>query len=152
LFKILVTLFILVPLLEIYLLIKVGAQIGAVPTLLLILLTAVFGAFLLRLQGLLTLARIKEATGRGELPARSLVEGLILLLAGAMLLTPGFFTDLLGFVCLIPALREHLARYLLRGFFSLRLRERPAGPVIIEGEFREEDTREQSRQRELDRQ
>lgn len=149
-FKILVTVFVLVPALEIYLLIKVGTHIGAVPTLLLILFTAVLGAYLLRFQGLQTLARIKETTDRGELPAEPLVEGLILLAAGVLLLTPGFFTDTLGFICLIPPLRSRLARYLLQGFFATRTRERADGTVIIEGEFREESTREQPRQRELD--
>lgn len=150
-FKILVTVFILVPLLEIYLLIKVGAFIGAIPTLLLILFTAILGALLLRLQGLQTLARVKETTDKGELPAEPLVEGLILLVAGVLLLTPGFFTDTLGFIGLIPSLRNHLARYLLQGFFSSRIRERTDGTVIIEGEFREESSRNQARQRELDR-
>ena len=150
-FKILVTVFVLVPLLEIYLFLKIGAQIGALPTLLLILFTAILGAYLLRLQGLQTLARIKETTDRGELPAEPLVEGLILLAAGVLLLTPGFFTDTLGFICLIPSLRSRLAIYLLQGYFAARIRERSDGTVIIEGEFREESTREQSRQRKLDR-
>ena len=150
-FKILVTVFVLVPLLEIYLLIKVGTFIGAVPTLLLILFTAILGAFLLRLQGLQTLARIRETTDKGELPAEPLIEGLILLVAGMLLLTPGFFTDTLGFICLVPPLRNLLAKYLLRGFFASRIRERTDGTVIIEGEFREESSREQPRQRELDR-
>lgn len=150
-FKILVTVFVLVPLLEIYLFLKIGAQIGAVPTLLLILFTAVLGAYLLRLQGLQTLARIKETTDRGELPAVPLVEGLILLAAGVLLLTPGFFTDTLGFVCLIPRLRSRLASYLLQGYFAARVRNRANGTVIIEGEFREEVANNQPRQRELDR-
>lgn len=150
-FKILVAIFILVPLLEIYLLIKVGSFIGAIPTLLLILFTAILGAMLLRLQGLQTLARVREATDQGELPAEPLVEGLILLVAGVLLLTPGFFTDTLGFIGLIPPLRNRMARYLLQGFFSARIRERADGTVIIEGEFREESGREQPRQRELDR-
>lgn len=150
-FKLLVTVFVLIPLLEIYLLIKVGSYIGAIPTLLLILFTAVVGAFLLRLQGLLTLARIRESVDRGELPAESLVEGLILLISGVLLLTPGFFTDSLGFLCLVPPLRVRLAQYLLRGFFAIRVREKADGPVIIEGEFREEPDRERRVQHGLDR-
>lgn len=149
--KLLVTVFVLVPLLEIYLLIKVGSFIGAVPTLLLILFTAVLGAFLLRLQGLLTLARVRESLDHGQLPAESLVEGLILLIAGALLLTPGFFTDTMGFICLVRPLRVRLARYLLREFFVSRVREHADGSVIIEGEFREEPDRNSQNQRELDR-
>lgn len=150
-FKLLVTVFVLVPLLEIYLLIKVGSFIGAVPTLLLILFTAALGAYFLRLQGLLTLARVRDSLDRGELPAESLVEGLILLIAGALLLTPGFFTDALGFIFLVRPLRTRFARYLLREFFASRVREQADGSVIIEGEFREEPTGKAQHQRELDR-
>ena len=137
-FKILVTAFVLVPLLEIYLLISIGTQIGAGLTLLLILFTAVLGAYLFRMQGLVTLARIRESVDKGDLPAKSLVEGLILLIAAVLLLTPGFFTDTLGFICLVPPLRGRLARYLLQGYFAPKVRNSTEGPIIIEGEFREE--------------
>ncbi len=94
LFKILFLLFIFVPLIEIYLLIEIGAHIGAMPTIALIIFTAVLGVFLLRLQGLMTLAKVRHSMDQGELPAAALLEGLMLLIAAALLLTPGFFTVL----------------------------------------------------------
>ena len=138
-FKLLVLLFICIPLIEIYLLIQIGAQIGALPTLGLIVLTALIGAFLLRIQGLATLAKIRQSMDQGELPAGSLIEGLILLIAGVLLLTPGFFTDALGFVCLIPQARQWLVRILIQHFFVLHVRTRESQPIVIEGEFHRDD-------------
>jgi len=139
LFKILVLLFICIPLIEIYLLIQIGAHIGALPTLGLIVLTALIGAFLLRIQGLITLAKIRHSMDRGELPAGSLIEGLILLIAGVLLLTPGFFTDALGFICLVPSARHWLVRLLIQHFFVLHIRQSESQPIVIEGEFRKDD-------------
>ena len=150
-FKLFILLFITVPIIEIYLFIKVGAQIGAIPTIALILFTAILGAFLLRLQGLITLARIRESMDNGELPAISLVEGLILLVAGALLLTPGFFTDTLGFIFLIPGLRRYLALILLSRYFTIQAQQKNEQAVVIEGEFREEDTDHKDQQHRLDR-
>ena len=150
-FKIFVLLFLTVPVIEIYLFIKIGAQIGAFPTIALILLTAVLGAFLLRLQGLITLARIRQSMDNGELPAISLVEGLLLLVAGALLLTPGFFTDSIGFLLLIPPLRRFLALALLNHYFTIVAQQKSDQPVVIEGEFHEEDKEHQDFQRRLDR-
>jgi len=135
LFKLLILLFIFVPLTEIYLLIQIGTQIGAGPTLGLIILTAIIGAYLLRIQGLITLTKIRQSMDQGELPAGSLIEGLILLIAGMLLLTPGFFTDVLGFVCLIPRIRQGLVNLLVRRFFALHVRPHESQPVVIEGEF-----------------
>lgn len=149
-FRLLVALFITVPLLEIYLLLKVGSHIGALPTIALILFTAVLGAFLLRLQGLMTLARIRQSMDHGELPALSLIEGLILLIGGALLLTPGFFTDALGFLCLIPSLRRRLATGLLSRYFTIQARSKRDQPVVIEGEFHEEQPSSQDRHDGLD--
>ncbi len=137
--KILVLLFICIPLIEIYLLIQIGAQIGALPTLGLIVFTALVGAFLLRIQGLITLAKIRQSMDRGELPAGSLIEGLILLIAGVLLLTPGFFTDALGFICLVPSTRRWLVHLLIQHFFVLHVRQPESQPVVIEGEFRKDD-------------
>ncbi|NIN36345.1 MAG: FxsA family protein, partial [Gammaproteobacteria bacterium] len=82
-FKILLILFIVVPILEIYLLIQIGSVIGAWPTIGLVLLTAILGASMLRIQGLSTLAQIRESLDRRELPAVQLVEGLLLAVCGA---------------------------------------------------------------------
>jgi UPF0716 protein FxsA len=113
LFPLLLVLFFTIPLIEIYLLIQVGSVIGAGWTVFLVVLTAVLGAALLRQQGLSTLARFQQSVARGELPATTLIEGMVLLVGGAMLLTPGFFTDALGFLCLFPPTRLFLARWLV---------------------------------------
>ena len=78
------------------------------------------GAWLVRLQGLSALNRVRQSAARGELPALELLEGLFLLAAGALLLTPGFFTDILGFACLTPPIRRSLIRLAIRRFGSIR--------------------------------
>ena len=114
---ILFLLFLTIPLVEIYLLIKVGGVIGAPMTIFLVVFTAVLGAWLLRIQGFSTLRRVQETVNRGGLPAVELLEGALLLVAGALLLTPGFFTDAVGFACLVPALRRALIMFALKRFF-----------------------------------
>lgn len=131
-----------VPLLEIYLLISMGRVIGTGATILVVIGTAVLGAWLLRLQGLGTLARVQAASQAGQLPAVELIEGLILLVSGVLLLTPGFFTDAIGFLALIPSVRRHLAEGLLAR--ALRnpttvVNVRTRGPQTIEGTYRRED-------------
>jgi len=102
---ILLLVFIGVPLIEIAVFIQVGGWLGLAPTLLIVIATAVIGTALLRRQGLATLARARENMDQGTLPVVELFDGLCLLLAGALLLTPGFFTDALGAVLLVPAFR-----------------------------------------------
>ena len=111
--------FLAVPLVEIFLLIKVGNVIGAPWTIALVVLTALVGAWLVRLQGLSALNRVRQSAARGELPALELLEGLFLLAAGALLLTPGFFTDIVGFACLTPLLRRSLIRLAIRRLGSI---------------------------------
>ena len=112
-FPIGLALFILIPLIEIYLFIKVGASIGAFNTILLILTTAVIGVALIRHQGMSTFQKVQSQMQHGELPAIGMIEGVMLFFAGALLLTPGFFTDTIGFILLIPPLRKALALWLL---------------------------------------
>ena len=128
--------FLTVPLVEIYFLIQVGQEIGAFSTVLLCILTAALGAILLRIQGILTLMNAREKLRQGEIPADNLLEGLILLITGVLLLTPGFVTDVIGFLCLVPSLRSMLARRMLHRAFRDDLRRRN---IIVEGEFWEED-------------
>ena len=109
--RILLVIFFTVPLVEMYVLIKVGEQIGALPTVGLVVLTAVIGVALLRQQGLSTLTRGVSRLQRGEMPAREMLEGLLLAVGGALLLTPGFVTDALGFLLLIPWSRQAVASY-----------------------------------------
>ncbi len=140
--------FLIVPLIEIYLLIKVGGLIGAGPTVFMVVLTAVVGAFMIRLQGVSTMNRVRSMLTRGEMPAIEMMEGLVLLISGALLLTPGFFTDTLGFLGLIRPLRVRL----ILAFFQQQLP--PMAPTehtpspdhhrqkTIEGEcWRDEDDR-----------
>ncbi len=114
-FKFLFLLFLVVPLLEIYLLLSIGGVIGVFPTVGLVVLTAVLGGALIRLQGLGVLFRLRERVSRAEIPANEILTGTILLVAGALLLTPGFFTDTIGFLLLVPPLRQRLIVMVARG-------------------------------------
>ena len=143
-------LFITIPLAEIFLLIEIGQVIGALTTIGLCLLTAGLGAALLRQQGLRTLARARHNLDDGRLPAIELLEGVALLIGGALLLTPGFVTDVVGFLCLLPASRRWLVRLALG---RLEIRYGPPGgpgagadsrtsqhdPHVIEGEYERRD-------------
>ena len=141
-FRILFLLFLTVPLVEIYFLIQVGQEIGALSTVLLCILTAALGAILLRIQGILTLMNAREKLRQGEIPADNLLEGLILLIAAVLLLTPGFVTDVIGFLCLVPSLRSMLALRMLHRAFRDDLRRRN---IVVEGEFWEEDNQRRLR-------
>ena len=148
--------FFLTPIIEMYLLIEVGGYIGAWPTIGLVMLTAVIGVGLLRVQGFATLTRGLGRLEGGELPAREVVEGVLLAVAGALLLTPGFVTDAFGFALLTPPFRAALADRLLArvqvhgaagsGAFGPAgpdgprgNAQRPAAPGVLEGEFERVD-------------
>lgn len=105
-------LLLVVPVLEIGVFIAVGGAIGLWPTLGLVVLTAVIGSVLLRRQGLSTLEAIQRETRAGRVPGRELVSGLMIAIAGVLLLTPGFVTDTLGFLLFVPQLREAVWRFL----------------------------------------
>jgi UPF0716 protein FxsA len=142
-FPSLFVLFLAVPLVEIYLLIEVGQVIGAPLTILAVVGTALLGAGLVRYQGMVTLAELQGQLLRGELPARTLFEGGCLLVAGALLLTPGFFTDAVGFALLTPPLRRWVYRRLehrlvVRAGFGPGPDPRgdEHGPTTLEGDYR----------------
>jgi len=97
-----------VPIAEITVFILVGGQIGVLPTLGMILVTAILGSILLRVQGFATLARIQEQSRAGAIPGRELVSGVMILIAGVLLLTPGFVTDSIGFLLFFPPFRQFL--------------------------------------------
>jgi len=127
-----------VPALELYLLVAVGQEIGALPTVFLTLFTAILGVGLVRWQGFVTILKMRDSLARDELPAMELAEGAALLLAGFFLLVPGFVTDALGFLFLIPVLRRILIGSMLR-----RARpdsDRGQGGRVIEGEWKSEST------------
>jgi len=105
-------LFVLVPIIEIAVLLNVSAAIGWLTTIAIVILTAILGTWMLRQQGLATLMKARQRMQSGQMPAQQMVEGMILLVGGALLLTPGFVTDTIGFACLIPPTRALMARYL----------------------------------------
>ena len=112
-FPILLLLFIFVPIIEIALFIQVGGWLGLWPTIALVLVTAFAGASLVRSQGLQTLLNVQTRMQQGELPAQQIFEGVMLAVAGVLLLTPGFMTDALGMLVLFPAPRAAMAKYLM---------------------------------------
>jgi UPF0716 protein FxsA len=115
----LVALFIVVPIVELYVIIQVGQAIGVVPTLLLLLADAILGSLLLRHQGRGAWRRFNEALAQRRFPGREVADGAMILVGGTLLLTPGFVTDLLGLLLLIPPTRA-MARRLLRSVFARR--------------------------------
>ncbi len=141
--KILFIFFLIVPFAEIYLLLKIGGFIGVFPTVLLVVFTAVLGAFLLRQQGFSTWQRFQEGLAKGQIPAVEMIEGPVLLVGGALLLTPGFFTDVLGFACLIPAARRKVAMYIIENHLIQAgtpfQQNSSVDNSVIEGEFKKED-------------
>lgn len=136
-------LFVGIPLFELYFLIEVGAEIGAVPTIGLTVFTALLGGVLVRMQGFSTALRVREAIERGEVPAVEMLEAVLLLIAGVLLLLPGFFTDAFGFLCLIPPVRRvMILTFLRRAKVIHAYRERDTGggnSSVIEGEWRREE-------------
>ena len=110
-FKLLI-LFISVPIIELFLLIEVGKKISWELTVLIIFITAIIGARLTKIQGAQTIRNVQSALRVGEIPHREVLDGLMILVAGAILLTPGFLTDFVGFCLLIPKLRSYLRKFL----------------------------------------
>ncbi len=108
--------FTLVPVLELYLLIKIGAVIGALHTLTLVILTGFAGAYLARMQGMQTMLRVRSKLQQGMMPAEDLIDAVIIFVAGIVLLTPGFLTDIAGLLLLFPASRFHFKRWLRQKF------------------------------------
>ncbi len=141
------------PLTELYFLIQVGSVIGALPTIVLSVFTAVLGGLLMRQQGLSTAMRVQQSMARGEVPALEMMEGLAILVAGGVLLLPGFVTDVLGLLLLIPWVRRLFLLAMVRPIAPPR--NQPSDPVtplerdrpqpgtrenqVIEGEYRRED-------------
>lgn len=137
-------LFVGIPLTELYFLIRVGSQIGAFPTIFLTIFTALLGGWMVRVQGFSTLMKVREMVERGEVPAIEVMEGAVLLVCGLLLLLPGFITDVVGFIFLVPPIRRWLLTAGLQGSGILRpLHPNRPGTSgkqeVIEGEFRRED-------------
>ena len=108
--------FTLVPVLELYLLIKIGALMGALNTLALVILTGFVGAYLARMQGMQTMLRVRSQLQQGIMPAEDLIDAVIIFVAGIVLLTPGLLTDIAGLLLLFPRSRFHFKRWLRHKF------------------------------------
>lgn len=129
--KIFVVVFVLVPLFELYVLIEVGSEIGALPTILLTVATALLGAWLMRHQGMQVMQDAQLAMANGEAPQQQVIEGVLIFFGGAMLLLPGLVTDALGLILLVPPIRASLAQAWLRRMARIRASRSP----IVEGEW-----------------
>jgi UPF0716 protein FxsA len=116
----LILLFTLLPLAELFILLKVGSMIGLLNTIILVIGTATLGAYLAKRQGIETLNRIRQQLEHGALPAEELIDGLLILIAAIVLITPGLLTDTFGFLLLIPQTRRWLKRY-VQEFFKNRI-------------------------------
>ena len=124
-----------------FILIKAGNVIGAFSTVVLIVLTATVGTTLLKHEGLATLSRLQQKMRLREIPNTELLEGIMLMVGGALLLTPGFITDSIGLICLIPRSRRPIARWLVRKVTSHvgKTSYQSDKQNIIEGEYCKDD-------------
>ena len=151
-FPILLLAFIFVPVIEIALLIKVGSAIGVGTTILVVIFTAILGAYLVRQQGFATLTSVQQEMNTGRVPAMQMAEGIALLFAGAVLLTPGFVTDAIGFSLLTPPIRRAvIAWFAKKGMFKMQTAQagpftqnentprKSSGATVIEGEYTERE-------------
>lgn len=109
--RILFLTFLIVPIIEIGLFIALGQAIGLWPTLLGIVITALIGSAIIRSQGVSLIAEIRRLTAQGQMPARQIADGFMLGISGALLLTPGYFTDAIGFLFLVPAIRGQVYQF-----------------------------------------
>ncbi len=123
--------FTLIPFIEIYLLIKIGAQVGAFNTIMIVILTGLLGASLARLEGVKTMTKVRESLNRGELPAEEMLDAMLIFIAGIVLLTPGFITDLAGLALLVPKARYWFKRWLRKKFDEWLARSKQRGGTYI---------------------
>ena len=143
-------LFLLFPLLELAVLISVGRSIGVLPTILLVVISFLLGALLLRVAGVATAWRAREKMARGEVPDQEVLEGLLIAVGGGLLLLPGFISDVMGILCLLPITRRFLLNSLRRRVEQQAARRRAfadevqacstkAQPNVLEGEYERRD-------------
>ena len=148
--RVFLLLFLLFPVIELALLIKVGSAIGVLPTLLLVIGTAILGSVLLRIAGVATAWRAREKLARGELPEQGVIEGLFIAIGGGLLLLPGFISDIFGVLCLIPFTRRLLVSKVRQRAQEQAMRQRAFAddlaarsgqtrPNVLEGEYERRD-------------
>ncbi|MBT3213668.1 MAG: FxsA family protein [Deltaproteobacteria bacterium] len=122
--------FTIIPVVEIYLLIQIGSAFGVFTSIALVVFTGFLGAYLARIQGLQTLFRIQESLKEGHMPSGELLDALLIGVAGLVLLTPGFLTDTVGFVLLIPSTRNAIKAWLQSKIKTQYMSERPEDTII----------------------
>ena len=122
--------FTIIPVFEIYLLIEIGSVFGVFTSIALVIFTGFLGAYLARIQGLQTLFRIQESLREGRMPSAELLDALLIGIAGLVLLTPGFLTDTVGFVLLIPSTRNAIKYWLQSKIKTPHMPERPEDTII----------------------
>ena len=138
--------FVLIPLAEIMVFMAVSDKIGLGMALFMALFTAVLGGFIVKYQGIQTMLKARESMVHGELPSKELFDGLCLVAAGATLITPGFITDTIGFLLLIPRFRDHLRKRLGESahfqttqfqadYTEMHTHYRPKDPNVIDAEY-----------------
>lgn len=113
--------FTLIPVLEIYLLIQLGSRIGVMMTIGIVVATGVIGAYLARTQGLLTVLKMQKTLRAGQIPAEEMIDAVLIALAGVVLLTPGFITDVMGMILLFPFTRRALKHRLIKKWQGVRV-------------------------------
>jgi UPF0716 protein FxsA len=142
----LVAIFIVVPIVELYVIIQIGSLIGVLPTLALLLADALLGSLLLRHQGRGAWRRFNEALAERRFPGREVADGLLIAIGGTLLLTPGFVTDIVGITLLIPPTRA-IIRRLMRGYVARRFvivgAPGPAGPASSSRQYDYDATAEE---------
>jgi UPF0716 protein FxsA len=119
-FRILFLLFVFIPIIEITVLIQVGNLLGLWPTVAIVIITAWLGANKVKQQGVATLASVQTKMAQGQMPSDEIVTGLMLLVAGVLLITPGFVTDIFGLALLIPSARAQLGKFAQRHFVTIQ--------------------------------
>ena len=137
-----IALFILIPIIEISLFIEIGSIIGSFYTITLIFITAVVGVFFVRQQGVSTFQKLKSQLQNLETPVQTMFEGLVILVSGILLVTPGFFTDALGFLGLIPFSRIIFIKLVATYILSRYGNQANQDESTIEGEFIDIDEEE----------
>jgi UPF0716 protein FxsA len=129
-FQLLFVLFIIIPIIEITVIMQVGELLGLWPTVAIVILSAWLGAKYVRLQGLTTLQSVQTKMAQGEMPSGEIVTGLMLLVAGVLLVTPGFVTDIFGLSLLIPSVRIAIANYVQK---NMKVNQFAAGATFTQG-------------------
>lgn len=133
----LILIFLVLPATEIYLFIEIGGWLGAGTTIALTIATAFIGAFLVRAQGMSVARRAQESMERGEAPVQEALDGVALFVAGVLLVVPGFFTDAIGALLLIPLVRQAMGVALMTKLLTMRVRTRTQGPdgSVVDADF-----------------